>query len=202
MTVVCTCLQDQLRSFWSYAYAEQAASVEFAALLKALSEPEKCEMESALLAVQRLAVWQESLRPGSTAPLEAGLRDCFHRWATDCVGAPAAQSDNTEKRQFPVNALLNFGKQFLQQLPKKDSDDLPPLLKKVESQAQTLAQSKLSVGLEKALLALVDWYGDEEEPVHGFISASKTCTGLFLSDSVAPKDLLVSHTVSEGLQCL
>ena len=174
--------------------------------MKAVSEPDTCEMESALLAVQRLPVWQDSLRPGSTAPLEAGLRACFHKWATDGVGPPAAPSDNdTEKRQFPVNALLNFGKQFLQQLPKKDSDDLSPLLRKVESQAQTLAQSKLSEGLDKALLVLVDWQGDEEEPVQSFMSTSKSCTGLFFSDSVSPQDLtclLVSHTVSEGLQCV
>lgn len=152
-------------------------------------------MDSALLAVQRLPVWQDSLRPGSTAPLEAALKACFHKWATDCVGPPEEHSDETQKTKFPVATLLNFGKQYLQQLPRKESDDLAPLLKKIESEAKTLAQSKLSEGLDKAARDLVDWKGEDEQPLQTFISTSKACSGLFFSDSVSPQDLLVSQGI-------
>ena len=183
-----------MRSFWSYAYAEQAASVEFAALLEAC-QPDKCEMDSALLACQRLPVWQESLRPGSTLPLENALKQCFQRWATDCVGPaqPGAEDPGEAATKAPVptvSDLLAFGKQFLSQLQKKDYDVFAPLLKRVETEGQKLAKTKLAESLEKAALALKDWDGKSEEagPLMAFINVSKTCNGIFFSDAISPQD--------------
>ena len=85
--------QEQLKLFWTYAYAEESASKDLSEYVKRLSADEDCSPggsasdSEALLwlneVVARLEVFSQTLRPGTTHQLEVLLTDCLKRWCSN-----------------------------------------------------------------------------------------------------------------------
>ena len=85
--------QEQLKLFWTYAYAEESASKDLSEYVKRLSADEDCSPggsasdSEALLwlneVVARLEVFSQTLRPGTTHELEVFLTDCLKRWCSN-----------------------------------------------------------------------------------------------------------------------
>lgn len=179
-----------MKSFWSFAYAEQAAAPEFERLSQALSETgpaSSAQVTCVQDALNQLPGWRGTLRPGFVQQLESKVAAKLEGWTR-----LFAESEEDEESRRALAGSVTVQTVF--DLLKKGTSSIPTskreftrLLNQVETKAQKEATSALQAKLDEAVLKLECLSGGGEEAssaIDAFIDTCRISSNLFFSDKL------------------
>ena len=199
-------LQDSLKAYFSFAYAEQACAAEFREFMENLLCPESYNLEACIGALNKLPTWKDTLRPGQAKKLEIRVYNCLDAWCkaslppeeTDAAlgldsegdGQDAeGQGQNENKpsvhdifqvlRKVPAGAMQHYNKEV------KD------MTKRLETCANKEAQIQKVGVLESACMALLS-ESCSPESRSKFIEVGRQSTGLVFSENLSSEDRGIS----------
>eukprot|EP00435_Cladocopium_sp_Y103_P023587 s1246_g5.t1 len=202
-------IQEALKTFFSFVYAEQAAGKEFQQLMRDLSDPLKHKLDSAKSALQRLALWKETLRPGQAQKLEAKLHNCFEAWTKEILppeeseGNANGEDTAAENLDLEGRSKLN-AQEFFAVLSGAPAAALPNfynevarMAKDVQGFAKKEAQNDVIAKLDKACLELKEEEEVTAKSLDAFIDICRQSQGLFFSEQrVKTEDWAMSPLMS------
>lgn len=192
--------QDLSRSFWSFSYAEQAASSDYQRLLNSLSDKSTYNLDAAKEAIDKLSGWSQTLRPGQCDALKELVDSSVKAWVQEWIDIIDAEpkdadpeNENPEDGDKPgpgtiaakKNACLPIGRllPLAKSLPVEES--AVTKLEKHSQQEQTaLVQQKLDASV-KGLCG-------EEPKCEEFLNACRVSTGVSMSQKVSEDPLTKS----------
>lgn len=138
--------------------------------MKALEDPQKCDLEAAGKALDALKGWKETLRPNQIAKLEGLLARCLSSWSSRHDQAP------------DVTKLCSLVKRGANVLSDQKAE-LEEFAGKLEDVAKRDIQRRLQDKLDGALVDVAKQSGSIPS-TDAFLAACKECTGILFSDRI------------------
>ena len=171
--------QEQLRSFWAYAYAEQTASSDVKRLLDATSQEKNHDIEAKVLeeAIESLKGWNKTMRHNATLRLQDNLTCALQKHA-------AKIGEGSTDLQDGINAssLIELCRKFVSCCTDKSAaQEVDKVIKSRGSFAKDEAQRKRQQTLDSAWDTLKSKDSPSEEECKAFVQVSRSSGGLFLS---------------------